>query len=293
MSYVQLTSSDWDDRFSQAIIVSAIVHVIVIFGIRFVAPNAKLFESQLPMEVVLVNSHSPDKPLKADVLAQANLDGGGDTDEKRQAKSPLPRMVEDSAASAEQSLNVRAKQLEEQARALLMQNKSNYAMQQAQTRPDAAPQPPNPNIAPTDLTARSLEMAKLAARIDQEWEAHQTRPRRVFIGARAQEYIYARYVEDWRLKVERYGNNNYPEAARREGLYGSLVLTVEIGSDGKVVDVQIDRSSGQKLLDAAARNIVENAGPYSPFPAEMRKKVDILSITRTWSFTRSDQLTTQ
>lgn len=293
MAYVARTSVDWDDRFSQAIVVSAIVHVVLIFGIRLVAPNAKLFESQLPMEVVLVNSHSPDKPLKADVYAQANLDGGGDTDEKRQAKSPLPKRVEDSAASAEQRLSARAEELADQARALLLQSKSSYALPQAKTQPQSAPQPPTPNIAPVDLTTRSLEMAKLAARIDQEWEASQSRPRRAFIGARAQEFTYARYVEDWRLKVERYGNNNYPEAARREGLYGSLVLTVEIGADGRVVDVHIERSSGSKLLDAAARNIVENAGPYSPFPVEMRKKIDILGITRTWSFTRSDQLTTQ
>ncbi len=293
MAYVMRTSVDWDDRFSQAIVVSAIVHVIVIFGVRFVPANAKLFESRLPMEVVLVNSHSPDKPLKPDVLAQANLDGGGDTDEKRQAKSPLPAMAENSAASAEQRLNARAEMLEEQARRLLTQDKASYALAQAKTRPESAPRPPEPTVAPTDLTTRSLEMAKLAARIDQEWEANQSRPRRAFVGARAQEFVFARYVEDWRLKVERYGNNNYPEAARREGLYGSLVLTVEIGSDGKVVDVHIDRSSGSKLLDAAAAKIVEGAGPYSPFPVEMRKKVDILSITRTWSFTRSDQLTTQ
>lgn len=293
MAYVTRTSVDWDDRFSQAIIVSAIVHIVLIFGIRFVAPNAKLFESKLPMEVVLVNSHSPDKPLKPDVYAQANLDGGGDTDEKRQAKSPLPKRVEDSAASAEQRLNARADILEEQARTLLMQSKSSYTLPQAKTRPETAPNLPDPNVVPLDLTTRSLEMAKLAARIDQQWEASQSRPRRAFVGARAQEFVHARYVEDWRLKVERYGNNNYPEAARREGLYGTLVLTVEIGADGRVVDVHIERSSGSKLLDAAAAKIVENAGPYSPFPVEMRKKIDILSITRTWSFTRSDQLTTQ
>ncbi len=288
-----MTSTDWDDRFSQAVIFSAIVHVVVIFGIHFVPANPKLFESELPMEVVLVNSMSRDKPLKADVLAQANLDGGGDVEARLQAKSPLPAHSQDSAASAEHQLAARAEALEQQARLLMQQAKSNYAVREPRARPDAAPQPPEPNAAPTDLVSRSLEMAKLAARIDQEWEASQNRPRRAFIGARAQEFVFARYVEDWRLKVERYGNNNYPEAARRQGLYGSLILTVEIGADGNVVDVHIDRSSGHKLLDAAARNIVENAGPYAPFPPEMRKKVDILSITRTWSFTRSDQLTTQ
>lgn len=293
MAYVLRNSTDWDDRFSQAILLSAIAHVVVIFGIHFVPVSSKLFESQLPMEVVLVNSHSPDKPLQADVLAQANLDGGGDVDAQRQAKSPLPALTENSVASAEQRLNARADALEEQARQLLQQRKSNYALPQPKAQPDSAPRPPEPSVAPTDLATRSLEMAKLAARIDQEWEANQSRPRRAFVGARAQEFVFARYVEDWRLKVERYGNNNYPEVARREGLYGTLVLTVEIKSDGAVAAVHVDRGSGSKVLDAAASKIVESAGPYAPFPVEMRKKVDILSITRTWSFTRSDQLTSQ
>lgn len=293
MSYVQLTSTDWDDRFSQAFILSVIAHVVVVFGIHFVPANPKLFESQLPMEVVLVNSMSADKPLKPDVLAQANLDGGGDVDARLQAKSPLPALTQDSAASAENRLTARAQALEEQARLLMQQTKSSYAVREPKAQPDSAPRPPEPNVAPTDLVTRSLEMAKLAARIDQEWQASQNRPRRAFVGARAQEFVFARYVEDWRLKVERYGNNNYPEEARRQGLYGTLVLTVEIGSDGRVLDVHVERPSGSKLLDAAAVKIVENAGPYSAFPVEMRKKVDILSITRTWSFTRSDQLTTQ
>lgn len=290
MAYALRTSTGWDDRFNQAFLLSAIAHVIVVFGIQFVPVNSKLFESQLPMEVVLVNSHSPDRPLKADVLAQANLDGGGNVDAQRQARSPLPALAEDSLASAEQRLSARAEALEEQARQLLQQRKPSYSLPQAKAQPDSAARLPD---APTDLTARSLEMAKLAARIDQEWEANQNRPRRAFVGARAQEFAFARYVEDWRLKVERYGNNNYPEVARREGLYGTLVLTVEIKSDGAVAAVHVDRSSGSKVLDAAAAKIVESAGPYSVFPVEMRKKVDVLSITRTWSFTRSDQLTSQ
>jgi protein TonB len=137
-------------------------------------------------------------------------------------------------------------------------------------------------------------MARLQARIDQQLDDYQKRPRRMFaVGARAQEYTFAQYVDDWRLKVERVGNLNYPEAARREGLYGSLVLTVNINADGSLESVQVDRPSGSKILDAAAVKIVEMAAPYAPFTPAMRKKVDILGITRTWTFTRSDQLTSQ
>jgi periplasmic protein TonB len=95
-------------------------------------------------------------------------------------------------------------------------------------------------------------MARLQARIDQQREEYQKRPRRMFVGARAQEFTFAQYVEDWRIKVERVGNLNYPEAAKRNGLYGTLMLTVNIFADGKIESIQIDRSSGSKVLDAAA-----------------------------------------
>jgi protein TonB len=93
--------------------------------------------------------------------------------------------------------------------------------------------------------------------------------------------------------VERVGNMNYPEAAKRNRLYGTLVLTVNIHDDGSLESVQVERSSGSKVLDQAAINIVEMAAPFARFPEAMRKKVDILGITRSWSFTRSDQLTSQ
>jgi protein TonB len=133
-------------------------------------------------------------------------------------------------------------------------------------------------------------MAQLQARVSQQWDEYQKRPKRAFVGANVREYAFASYVMDWVTKVERVGNLNYPEAARRQGVYGSLKLTVSIYADGRIEAVDVDRSSGSKILDAAAIKIVELAAPYARFPEEMRKKADILSITRTWTFTRSDQL---
>jgi protein TonB len=115
-------------------------------------------------------------------------------------------------------------------------------------------------------------------------------PKRALIIDDTKEYAYARYVEDWVTKVGRVGRLDCPEAAQRQGLYGSLKLTVSIYADGRIEKVEVDCSSGSKILDTAAIRIVERAAPYPPFPDDMRKKVDILSITRTWTFTRSDQL---
>jgi protein TonB len=159
-----------------------------------------------------------------------------------------------------------------------------------QERPDALDQPTLPLPAPATLAESSLEQARLMARVSEDWDAYQKRPRRTFVGASAQEFSHTRYIEDWRLKVERIGNLNYPEAAKREGIHGSLVLTVNIKADGSLENVTVDRTSGSRILDAAAVKIVQMSAPFPPFSAEMRKKTDILSISRAWLFTRSDRL---
>jgi protein TonB len=150
-------------------------------------------------------------------------------------------------------------------------------------------------VAPSaaDIMSRSLEIVRLEAQIDKQLDAYQKRPRRKFVGARTQEYRFARYIDDWRLKVERVGTLNYPQAARDQKIYGSLRLTVSIKADGSVDAIEINHSSGQKILDEAALRIVQLAAPYAAFPSDISKDTDILSITRTWTFTRSDQLFTE
>lgn len=285
-----LAMIDWRDRFNTAVLISLIVHTILIFGITFKAANPALFRNEKPLDVVLVNAKSQSKPLKADVLAQNNLDGGGDVEEDMQASTPLPADEADSVATLS-SLNRKIKEQEVKVRELMTQAQAKYSVDTAKPANKPEPQPSAPAPAPNpDLVASSLEMARLQARISDEYNAYQKRPRRVFIGTRAQEYVYARYVEDWRLKIERIGNLNYPEAAKRDHIYGALVLSVSIKSDGSLEGVQVDRSSGSKVLDAAAVKIVEMSAPFAPFTPEMRKTVDVLSITRVWNFTNSDRL---
>jgi protein TonB len=143
------------------------------------------------------------------------------------------------------------------------------------------------------MMQRTLEAMRLEAQIAKDMDAYQKRPKRRFIGARAEEYRFARYVEDWRLKVERIGNLNYPEAARVQKLYGSLLLTVSIRADGSIEGVEVNKSSGHRVLDAAAVRIVEMAAPYAAFPPDVKRDTDILHITRTWTFTKADELVAQ
>jgi protein TonB len=121
-------------------------------------------------------------------------------------------------------------------------------------------------------------------------QAYQERPRKKFIGARASEYRFAMYVDNWRLKIERIGNLNYPEEAKSRRIYGSLQLTVGIRPDGDVDSVEVNRTSGQKVLDQAAIRIVRLAGPFDRFPDSIKADTDILYITRTWTFARGDQV---
>ena len=137
---------------------------------------------------------------------------------------------------------------------------------------------------------KSLEIARLEAQISKDWDSYQKRPRRQFVGARTKEYRFARYIDDWRMKIERIGTLNYPAAARDQKIYGSLQLTVSIRADGNVDTVEINRSSGHKVLDEAAFRIVRMAAPYARFPPDIRRDTDILVITRTWNFAQGDRL---
>ena len=270
---------------SIAIAFSLALHAFVL-SIPMVGYDLHKHADLQPLQVVLVNSKSITTPTDADALAQSNLDGGGNTPEKRIAKSPLPTLGDAKEIVPEQSAQ-RIQQLERESRRLLMQSKSTYSVAQ-EKKPQ--PQEVNEHAKNEDLVQRSMEIARLEAQIDKDFEAYQKMPRRKFIGARAREYRFAQYVEDWRIKVERIGNLNYPEMARQKKIYGDLQLTVSIRSDGSVENVEVTRTSGQPILDAAAQRIVKLASPFSPFPADIRRDTDILSITRTWSFTQSDQL---
>ncbi|MDO8263934.1 MAG: energy transducer TonB [Gallionella sp.] len=266
---------------------SIALHAFFLFGVTLVLPDPRNTANFLqPLQVVLVNAKSTSKPPKADALAQAHLDGGGNTAEDRRAKSPLPAMRDDLKFTPEQRRK-RVAQLEEESKRMLNRLKSDYTVS---AQPELKKQQSNDASSGDDLVQKSLEIARLEAQINKNWDTYQKLPRRKFIGARTQEYRFAQYIEDWRIKVERIGNLNYPEQARRQRLYGKLQLSVSILKDGSVENVEVSKSSGHRILDAAAIRIVKLAAPYSPLPANITTDTDILTITRTWTFASSDRL---
>jgi len=268
--------------------VSLLLHAIVL-SIHFKLPAALGKATEQALDVILVNSKSAKKPTDAQARAQANLDGGGNTDENRRAKTPLPPSRHSQEGSELTAARQRVAQMEAQQQQMLTRLKSEKTVASENHRTEPVPALPQPNVSGLDLRGSALAAVRLEGQIARNIEEYNKRPRRAFIGARAAEYRFAQYVEDWRQKVERIGNLNYPESARGR-LYGSLVISVVIKSDGELERVEISRPSGHKVLDEAARRIVQLAAPYAPFPPDIRRDTDIIEIVRTWTFTNADRL---
>jgi len=247
--------------------------------------------ARAPIEVVLVNSKSALRPQHADALAQANLDGGGNTEANRRAKSHLP-VVAQMPSDAQLALaSKRVQQLEVEARHLLTRLEPDSNPVDPYTRPiDQIVPSPKPEL--LDLPHDQLSIARLEAQIAREWEAYQKLPKRRFVGARTRSVPEAEYLDAWRERIERVGTANFPDEAKQHGVLGTVMVTVAIRADGSVEKIEIDRSSGSPILDVAVEKIVHLAEPFQPFPGALRKEVEILHITRNWAFTRSDLLLT-
>ena len=310
---------DWiKSALGVALVFSVVTHTVLIAGLGFVKPQEKKLEDKAKaLEVVLVNAKTKEAPLKADALAQSNLDRGGNTESDRQMKSPLPvpktppdeEATKLAAETKQAKVKTAAKQSEaprkqqriaeqeKQAQQVLTQQQAPQKVESEPTQQAEAVEPEQgkheekPTVLNTaDLVARSLDAARLEAQLSKNMDAYQKRPKRKFLGSRVREYRFASYVEAWRQKVEKVGNLNYPSAAKERKLYGRLRLTVSIRADGSVEKIELNESSGHKILDDAAQRIVELAAPYAAFPDEVRQDTDIIEITRTWSFTREDTL---
>ena len=298
-----------------AFIFSACLHLLLIIGFQF-DPAKKISNPAPSLEVVLVNSKTKTAPTNAEVLAQANLNKGGNTSTDKNMRSAVAvaqsradkqteiALKQLSTQSAKTYTTALKKQqqlesLEKEAQSLMTQINSAHEINVGKNvTPNINPENTNhPQVKPTlnlaELMESSAQIARSEAQIAKQLEDYQKRPKRKSIGMRTQEYKYASYMEAWRLKVEKIGNLNYPEAAKEQKLYGQLQMTVSINADGSLEKVEIRRSSGHKILDAAAKRIVELAAPYSPFSEDMRKETDIIDITRTWTFTKEDNLSTK
>lgn len=277
-----------DTRMTLALIVSLLLHGLLL-SVHFRVPErAPVRDSGL--EVVLVNTRHARAPDKPEALAQANVDGGGTSENgNAQPKSPLPPQKTPREGAAPVEARRKVVQREATPQQVMTQDKAPVKVPSPSAPSLSSAPPTEPAVSGVDLFDSVVATSRVAARIERSLDELANRPRTQFIGARAKEYRFAQYVEDWRQKIERVGTLNYPEAARGK-LYGSLLLSVTIRADGSVARVAVNRSSGHPLLDEAAVRIVQIAAPYGAFPPDIRKDTDFIEITRTWTFTNGNQV---
>lgn len=275
-----------NDRLGVTVFGSLLIHMLVVLGVTFAAPKLRELPGMPTLEITLVQAASESAPAQPDFLAQANQDGGGESDEARIARNPLPARALSRAAP-----DIPAARPAPQPAVTAQRREPELLTQsQADTRAPAPAPEPEPQQARADPARlglpdpTQLDRTQLIAAIDRAWERYQERPKRKFLNARTREYKYAAYMDAWRAEVERVGNLNYPEEAKRRGLRGSVLLDVEVMEDGSVGKITIHRSSGHKLIDDAAVRIVHLAAPFAPFPPDIGQETDILHITRTWIF---------
>jgi len=248
------------DRFRWVFVLSVVAHLVVVLGISFVLPSqAETSSIAPPLKITLVTEQSLTSPENIDSLAQFDSVG-----EEEDAGAPL---LPTSGSPPKQTQTERERKLvEEQANAIFNTD-----------QPENQSQPNSPIVRREDLR-NAIDIAYLNA---------QAKPRERFVSANARASEIAPYLENWRLLVERVGNLNYPDAAKRDQIEGDLVMDVTVNADGSVAAVNILRSSGNKILDDGAERIVHLAAPFDTFSEEMKKEYDKLHIIRTWQFSQN------
>ncbi|MCQ4348285.1 energy transducer TonB [Pseudomonas stutzeri] len=275
------------DRLGFTLFLAAAVHLALILGVSFSLPEPSMVSKTL--DVTLASFKSAEKPKEADFLAQHDQQGSGSLEHKATPKTTEPAPFQDSEIRRVEPPAQPQASPPQPSRAAVATRAPQPQKTQAQTD---TPRPPQPlQQAPEfDSSQLSAEIASLEAQLSHERQLYAKRPRVHRLNAAStMRDKGAWYKEEWRRKVERVGNLNYPEAARRERIYGSLRLLVAINRDGTLREVQVLESSGQPILDQAALRIVRLSAPFAPFSGDLAD-VDVLEIIRTWRFERGDRL---
>jgi periplasmic protein TonB len=271
------------------------LHIALLFSLgvhaglltlRIVDPESfnRVFQDT-PLEVILVNSRSGERPDKPQAIAQANLAGGGEA-EKGRATSPLPPSALVELGDSTEEARRQIEQLQQSQMQLLAQLRRELALMA----------PPDPRRDPGAANDRAEEekrrqLVQLLAEIEKRVNEENARPKKRYISPSTKEEDYAVYYDSLRRKIEERGTRNFPEYQGRK-LYGELTMNVTVDAEGRVVDTEVVRASNSKILDLRAIAIVKAAAPFGPFTRAMRGKADQIVITSRFRFTHDEGLET-
>jgi protein TonB len=268
--------------------VSVAVHAVLL-TVRFVDPEGfnRVFQDT-PLEVILVNTKSNEKPekSKARAIAQTSLAGGGEAAQGR-ATSPLPPSalteIGDSAEEAQRKVEA----LQEQQTMMLAQVKKMLA-----ALPPPDPRQPSHSREARDREEKRRQLHKLLAEIERRVNEENARPKKRYISPATREEVYAVYYDGLRHRIETKGTENFPEAAGRK-LYGELTMIVTVNHDGRILGVEVAQTSGNLTLDRRAMAIARASGPFGKFNTAMRRQADQIVVVSRFKFTRDETLETQ
>ena len=269
-----------------ALSVSALLHAVVLTT-RFVDPERfnRVFEDK-PLEVILVNAKSNDKPDVAKAIAQASLAGGGEL-EKGRATSPLPPSALTDIGDATENAQRQAEAMQQQQTQLLTQIKKQLA-----SLPLPDPNMPTDDPVQAEREQKRKQLVKLLAEIEKRINEENARPKKRYVSPATREEVYALYYDSLRRKIEDKGTTNFPELAGKK-LYGQLTMIVTVNFDGRILDTEVVESSGNLTLDRRAQTIVKGTGPFEAFSSAMRRQADQIVVVSRFKFTRDETLETQ
>lgn len=276
------------DILTLTLVGAAVVHALIF--LLPILPNV-IDEMRTPpsLEIVLVQNSDSERPEEADYLASSSQDGGGESDEQKRPSSPFTSDQDlDTDGIAPTPMVAGAPKPVEAADDAVLTTLFSDREVITETKETETTEEIT-EIADVKVD-QSFEIARLQAEIDRQQEQTAKRPKKKFLTARTHEATSAKYMYRWVEKVERIGNLNYPDAVRRNQLSGAVVMTVGILKSGAIESILVEESSGQRILDDAAKRIVQLASPFEPLVGKLGEETDILYITRTWDFQSSNSV---
>ena len=266
-----------------ALAVSLAVHGVLL-TLRFVDPERfnRIFEDT-PLEVILVNAKSSEKPTKAQAIAQASLAGGGEAEQGR-ATSPLPPSAFNTLGESPEEAQRQIQQMQDVQQQLLSQIRRELAML-------PAPDPAKPSLSKEEREReeRRRQMLRTLAEIEKRINDENARPKKRYISPATREEVYALYYDSLRRKIEERGTRDFPEY-KGQKLYGELTMNLTIDNNGRVVEAEVVRPAKSAILNRRAIAIVQAAAPFGPFTEAMRRQADQIVVTSRFRFTRTDGL---
>ena len=279
-----------NDRFGMTFFLAAIFHGIIILGVTFTV--SPLADNKTPpaLDVILVQTQTPVEVEDADFLAQVSQQGGDDAEKKARPRElfSAPTLADKPGISAQTNPSQVHRQKQNEQLALITQKNADYAINTRETLKTEE----DDNITDKTNAPQNILTARRAAEISHIIENQASMDRVKYLNSSTKEFTPAQYMREWINHVERIGNLNYPDQARRDKLSGTLILDVVISAEGKLIKTDLRQSSGHQILDDAAKRIVKLAAPFSAFSEKLRAEADVIHITRSWEFLSNSSIRT-